>query len=101
MEKEYLTELVNMPEEEEGEPLSSRIDFGGIDSNMVGLSKEFEQVRDYLLVEKEENCLAITGMAGVGKTMFAKKIFDDALILRHVELRAWVKMLEPAAEAGA
>ena len=37
MELEYDVEVVNMPEEE-GELIASRIDFGGINSYMVGLS---------------------------------------------------------------
>ncbi|XP_047962590.1 putative late blight resistance protein homolog R1C-3 [Salvia hispanica] len=91
MEGAYLTEVENMPEIE-GEPLSSRIDYSGINSNMVGLSEEFEQIRDYLLTGSEGNCFVITGMPGVGKTMLAKKIFDDPLIRGHFELRAWVKV---------
>ena len=36
--------------------------------------------------------MLVTGMAGVGKTTHAKKVFDDPLIQRHFELRAWVKV---------
>ncbi|XP_047952250.1 putative late blight resistance protein homolog R1B-23 isoform X2 [Salvia hispanica] len=92
MQAEYDIELLNMPEEE-GEPVPSRIDFHGIDSNMVGLSKEFEELRDYLLHENnEENYFEISGMAGVGKTAFAKKLFDDPSLKSHFELRVWVKV---------
>ncbi|KAL1540598.1 putative late blight resistance protein R1A-4 [Salvia divinorum] len=91
MEVEYYIELMDMPEEER-EPVSSRIDVGGINSNMVGLSDEFESVRDFLLGENEGNSVAIVGMAGAGKTTLAKKVFDDPLVQRHFELRAWVKV---------
>ncbi|XP_047953941.1 putative late blight resistance protein homolog R1B-12 [Salvia hispanica] len=92
MEAEFDIELLSMPEEE-GEPLSSRIDFGGIDSNMVGLSGEFEEVRAYLCAEDDMSWwLPVIGMAGVGKTTFAKKLFDDPLVKSHFELRAWVKV---------
>ncbi|XP_057810281.1 putative late blight resistance protein homolog R1A-4 [Salvia miltiorrhiza] len=90
MEEGYIIEMENMPEEE-GEPISSRIDFGGINSKMVGLSDEFEKARDYLL-EESENCYSLIGMAGVGKTTLAKHIFEDPSIQSHFEFQAWVKM---------
>ncbi|XP_041999630.1 disease resistance protein RGA5-like [Salvia splendens] len=92
MEAEFDIELLNMPEEE-GEPLSSRIDFHGIDSNMVGLSVEFEAARHYLCVQDGRNWrLHIVGMAGVGKTAFAKNLFDDPSVKSRFELQAWVKV---------
>ncbi|XP_047956583.1 disease resistance protein RPP8-like [Salvia hispanica] len=99
MEAEYDMELLNMPEEE-GEPLSSRIDFRGINSYMVGSSEKFELIKDYLLskgedddeYEAERNSLLVTGMAGVGKTTLVKRVFVDPLIQTHFELRAWVKV---------
>ncbi|XP_042013910.1 putative late blight resistance protein homolog R1B-13 [Salvia splendens] len=91
MEAEYDVELLNMPEEE-GEPMSSRIDYGGINSEMVGSYDEFEQARDHMLAEDEKKWLSVIGMAGVGKTTLAKKVFDDPMIQRHFENRAWVKV---------
>ncbi|XP_057812368.1 putative late blight resistance protein homolog R1B-17 isoform X2 [Salvia miltiorrhiza] len=88
MEEEYIIEMENMAEEE-GEPISSRIDFGGIESKMVGLSHEFQKARDNLL---EDKSYSIIGMAGVGKTTLAKHIFEDPSIRSHFEFRAWVKV---------
>ncbi|XP_057810259.1 putative late blight resistance protein homolog R1A-4 [Salvia miltiorrhiza] len=92
MEVEYFIEVKNMPEEE-GEPISSRIDSGGmIKSKMVGLSDEFEHARDYLLQGNNNEPFSIIGMAGVGKTTLAKHIFEDPSIRSHFEFRAWVKV---------
>ncbi|XP_057812477.1 probable disease resistance RPP8-like protein 4 isoform X2 [Salvia miltiorrhiza] len=88
MEEEYIIEMENMAEEE-GEPISSRIDFGGIKSNMVGRSYAFQDARDNLLEDKH---YSIIGMAGVGKTTLAKHIFEDPSIRSHFEFRAWVKV---------
>ncbi|XP_057775801.1 putative late blight resistance protein homolog R1B-17 [Salvia miltiorrhiza] len=93
MEVEYFIEMENMPEEE-GEPISSRIDSGGmIKSKMVmtiRLSDEFQKLIDYLL--EGNNYYSIVGMAGVGKTTLAKHIFEDPSIRSHFEFRAWVKV---------
>ncbi|XP_057812481.1 putative late blight resistance protein homolog R1B-17 isoform X1 [Salvia miltiorrhiza] len=88
MEEEYIIEMENMAEEE-GEPISSRIDFGGINSKMVGLSEEFQKARDNLLEDKD---YSIIGMAGVGKSTLAKHIFEDPSIRSHFDFRAWVKV---------
>ncbi|XP_057812489.1 putative late blight resistance protein homolog R1A-10 [Salvia miltiorrhiza] len=91
MEEEYIIEVKNMAEVE-GEPISSRIDFGGINSKMVGLSYEFQKARDYLLEENNNLPYSIIGMAGVGKTTIAKHIFEDPSIQSHFEFRAWVRV---------
>ncbi|XP_057812372.1 disease resistance protein RPP8-like [Salvia miltiorrhiza] len=92
MEEEYTDEMENMAEEEGG-PISSRIDSGGtIKSKMVGLSHQFEKAKDYLLQENDHETYLIIGMAGVGKTTLAKHIFEDPSIRSHFEFRAWVRV---------
>ncbi|XP_057775427.1 putative late blight resistance protein homolog R1A-10 [Salvia miltiorrhiza] len=88
MEEEYIIEMENMAKEE-GEPISSRIDFGGIKPKMVGLSDEFQKARDDLLEDKN---YSIMGMAGVGKTTLARHIFKDPSTQSHFEFRAWVRV---------
>ncbi|XP_057810240.1 putative late blight resistance protein homolog R1A-10 [Salvia miltiorrhiza] len=88
MEEDYTNEMENMGEEE-GEPISSRIDFGGIKPKMIGLSYEFQKGRDNLLEDKN---YSIFGMAGVGKTTLAKHIFEDPSIRSHFEFQAWVRV---------
>ncbi|XP_047955656.1 putative late blight resistance protein homolog R1A-10 isoform X1 [Salvia hispanica] len=91
MEEDYDIELLNMPEEE-SEPISSRIDFCGINSKMVGSCNCYKFTKDNILAEDQGICLSVIGMAGVGKTTLAKKLFDDPSIQTHFELRAWVKV---------
>ncbi|XP_057810264.1 putative late blight resistance protein homolog R1A-10 [Salvia miltiorrhiza] len=91
MEVEYTHEMENMAEEE-GEPISSRIDYGGIKSKMIGLFDELEKARNYLLEENYNKNYSIVGMAGIGKTTLAKHIFEDPSIQSHFEFRAWVNV---------
>ncbi|XP_057812374.1 putative late blight resistance protein homolog R1A-10 isoform X2 [Salvia miltiorrhiza] len=94
MEKEYIIEIKNMAEEE-GEPISSRIDIVGVvNSNLlrVGTYHHFEKVRKCLLEENNYETYSIIGMAGVGKTSLAVHIFQDSSIRSHFEFRAWVEV---------
>lgn len=88
--------LNNLPDDEgEDEYIPSRINLGGmnskIKSKMVGLSDEFEHAKMYLTRDLKWNLsYALVGMAGVGKTTLAKKIFEDPLIVSYFECRAAV-----------
>ncbi|XP_057784515.1 putative late blight resistance protein homolog R1C-3 [Salvia miltiorrhiza] len=90
MEREYLYELQNMLEDDD-EPISSIIGFGGRKSKMIGLSYQIEQVKSDVMQEYNwKHVYALVGMAGVGKTTLAKEIFEDPQISSHFECRAWV-----------
>ena len=114
MEARFDIELLYMPEEE-GQPLSSRIDLGGINSNLVGLSDEFERLRDFLLQEgggededeDEGNCLLVTGMAGwqgLERQLLLREYltihqFRDILSFKHGS--KWAENVNPMKRFGA
>ncbi|PIN14425.1 Apoptotic ATPase [Handroanthus impetiginosus] len=80
-------------EEEDGDVVQLKID-GGKNSKMVGLSEEFDELKDVINVWTSEllgpNFLAIHGMAGIGKTALAMKIFEDPSISSHLNPRVFV-----------
>ncbi|EYU17703.1 hypothetical protein MIMGU_mgv1a001093mg [Erythranthe guttata] len=83
MKRAYVHELCNpSPEEEEDGVVPSRIDFGVNESNMVGLSDLFMTIKDRLDSEQSEGMIvSLNGMAGIGKTTLAKKLFQDPFIV--------------------
>ncbi|XP_012829191.1 PREDICTED: putative late blight resistance protein homolog R1A-10 [Erythranthe guttata] len=98
---EYVKELSNdsLAEEEDDDDddddsVSSRTEFGGKKSTLVGLSDEIISCV-YTIVHqlsKELEIVSIVGMAGIGKTTLAIEIFDHPAILQHFHHRAWVKV---------
>ncbi|XP_019173959.1 PREDICTED: putative late blight resistance protein homolog R1A-3 isoform X2 [Ipomoea nil] len=61
---------------------------------MVGHSDELDEVKSELLRHslKQRQVMAMVGMGGIGKTTFAKRIYDDPIVTSHFELRAWTTM---------
>ncbi|XP_042040380.1 late blight resistance protein R1-A-like [Salvia splendens] len=88
MKRKYIYELCNMGEDEAA--MSSTIGFRGINSEMIGLSDEFQQLKRDLLEDSWSHVEMLVGMAGVGKTTLAAKIYQDPEILSNFECRAWV-----------
>ncbi|PIN04497.1 Apoptotic ATPase [Handroanthus impetiginosus] len=91
MMEELRRPLLEEEEEEEEDIVQLKID-GGKNSKMVGLSNEFDRMKNLL-----SNCaasgnyfLAIVGMAGIGKTAFALKLFEDPLISSHSDTHVFV-----------
>ncbi|KAK6123410.1 hypothetical protein DH2020_042833 [Rehmannia glutinosa] len=78
-------------EEDDDDVVSSRINFGGNKSKMVGFSDEFRQMKDELLEDiLRVNIGSVVGMAGIGKTTIAKEFFEDSSVLNWFDHRAWV-----------
>ncbi|EYU17733.1 hypothetical protein MIMGU_mgv1a001335mg [Erythranthe guttata] len=98
MKRAYIHELHNpSPDDEEEEEddsfVSSRIDFGGKDEsyNMVGSSDLFKRIKDRLTSSQSETTfVSLLGMAGIGKTTLAKKLFQDPFIVSRYTARVFV-----------
>ncbi|XP_057786825.1 putative late blight resistance protein homolog R1C-3 [Salvia miltiorrhiza] len=86
--REYIYELLNMAEDDEDESIYSRI---GTKSKMIGLSDQFQQLKESLMKRYGRNhFFALVGTAGIGKTALAEAVFEDPEILSHFQRRAWV-----------
>ena len=70
MEAAYDKELLA---EEEGEPLSSKIDFGGINSNMVGLYDNLERARGFLIQNERNQLYLLPGWRGLERPLLYRK----------------------------
>ncbi|XP_047975120.1 putative late blight resistance protein homolog R1A-10 [Salvia hispanica] len=87
MEKEYIYEVENMPQDE---PISSSFGFPGTNSKMR-LSDQFQQLKNDILRDHFNFGLRrLVGTAGVGKTTLAMQIYQDPEIHCKFECRAWV-----------
>ncbi|GAA0153799.1 antimicrobial response protein [Lithospermum erythrorhizon] len=65
------------------------------DYEHVGLEECLDQLVPELLRSSSSPQLekvAIAGMAGIGKTTLAKRIFDDTSISDHFHIRAWIRI---------
>ncbi|KAL7115337.1 hypothetical protein ACP275_04G177700 [Erythranthe tilingii] len=83
MKRAYIHELCNPSPEEDDDFVTSKTDFDGNESNMVGLSNLFMKIKNRLInsSESERMTVSLYGMAGIGKTTLAKKLFQDPLIV--------------------
>ncbi|XP_057789230.1 putative late blight resistance protein homolog R1C-3 [Salvia miltiorrhiza] len=98
LEEEYIYEVDNMPEDEDedddDQSISTR---SGTKSKMIGLSDQFQQLKQILVDRKMESydkkkCVVLVGTAGVGKTALAEAVFEDPEVMSRFEHRVWVRV---------
>nr|GLL37858.1 putative late blight resistance protein homolog R1A-10 isoform X1 [Ipomoea trifida] len=66
------------------------------DNAMVGHSEELDEVKSQLFRDslKQRQVMAMVGMGGIGKTTFAKRIYNDPLVTSHFKFRAWTTLTQ-------
>lgn len=70
--------------------MESQISTPTIDEVLVGLDGDVETIIDKLTWgSKRLEIVSVVGMAGLGKTTFANRVYKDPSILGHFHIRAW------------
>nr|GMC87165.1 disease resistance protein RPM1-like [Ipomoea batatas] len=65
------------------------------DSDLVGIDNpKLFLVNLLLAVDEDLRVHSVVGMGGLGKTTLVKKVFDDALVVNHFQLRVWLTVSE-------
>nr|GMD45771.1 putative late blight resistance protein homolog R1B-17 [Ipomoea batatas] len=66
------------------------------DNAMVGHLEELDEVKSQLFRDslKQRQVMAMISMGGIGKTTFAKKIYNDPLVTSHFKFRAWTTLTQ-------
>ncbi|KAL7153203.1 hypothetical protein ABFS83_04G150500 [Erythranthe nasuta] len=92
-EKEYLLEIQTdlVKEEEEEEEAAESEEEKNDGKNMVGLSDQYTKIKDQLIT-LPKGLYSLLGMAGIGKTTLAKKLFHDSSISVHFDKRVFVTL---------
>ncbi|KAG9138981.1 hypothetical protein Leryth_022483 [Lithospermum erythrorhizon] len=66
-------------------------DASQVNDIVVGFKKHVDTVTEYLLGgEKDLDVISIVGMAGLGKTTLASKLFNNSLVAHHFDRQAWI-----------
>ncbi|CAK9135573.1 unnamed protein product, partial [Ilex paraguariensis] len=56
---------------------------------VVGFDQEAETIKERLIGQKKLEVVTIVGMAGLGKTTLARKVYNDPFIVYHFYIRGW------------
>ncbi|KAL7153206.1 hypothetical protein ABFS83_04G150700 [Erythranthe nasuta] len=92
-EKEYLLEIQTdlVKEEEEEEEAAESEEEKNDGKNMVGLSDQYTKIKDQLIT-LPKGLYSLLGMAGIGKTTLAKKLFHDSSVSVHFDKCVFVTL---------
>ncbi|KAG5603768.1 hypothetical protein H5410_025260 [Solanum commersonii] len=64
--------------------------YPSIDEELVGFDDDAQNITKYLVRGgKDLDVVSIVGMAGLGKTALARKIYNSRSIIDHFDVRAW------------
>ncbi|KAL3336691.1 hypothetical protein AABB24_029385 [Solanum stoloniferum] len=64
--------------------------YPSIDEELVGFDDDAENILEYLISGVNDlDFVSIVGMAGIGKTALARKIYNNRIIIEHFDVRAW------------
>nr|XP_016465988.1 PREDICTED: putative late blight resistance protein homolog R1A-3 [Nicotiana tabacum]XP_016465989.1 PREDICTED: putative late blight resistance protein homolog R1A-3 [Nicotiana tabacum]XP_016465990.1 PREDICTED: putative late blight resistance protein homolog R1A-3 [Nicotiana tabacum] len=70
---------------------SPRLHVSTLENNMVGHNIEQELMRGQLTGHSSQlEVISIAGMGGIGKSTFAKRMFNDPSIVSFFDVRGWV-----------
>ncbi|KAG6421428.1 hypothetical protein SASPL_117980 [Salvia splendens] len=92
MEKDYADALYNQYSYIEDQAILEEEEESDDEVEMVGLSGEYDELKEKLFEGSFFQVLPVVGMAGIGKTTLCRKVFGDADVVKRFELRVWVRI---------